>query len=132
MKVQSGKLIRQLSKLPDLQRGYLENAIAVSTEEGARVAKTLAPNTSGETRDNITTEYGDGGMTGAVVVIASDAPRAEKDRAYSIEHGRKKGSRGKTRGYHYVHRTRQFLSKKHRRRIKRAVSKAAREVSRGG
>lgn len=132
MKVQSAKLIRQLKKLPDVQRGYVQKAIATSTEEGARVAKTLAPNVTGETRDEITTEYSEGGMVGTVVVIASDAPREEKDRAYSIEHGRKNGDRGTTAGSHHVHRTRQYLGKKHRARIKRAVNKAAREVTNGG
>lgn len=128
----SKKLIRQLGDLPEATRGQLVKAIAKSTEEGARVARVLAPDTTGETRDGITTEYRDGGLTGEVVVVASDAPRAEKDRAYSIEHGRKKGSRGTTEGYHHVRRTRQYLGKKWQGRIKRAVNKAVKEVSRSG
>lgn len=132
MKVQSSKLIRQLSRLPDVQKGHIRRAIATSTEEGARVAKTLAPNVTGETCDEITTEYSQGGMVGTVVVIASDASRAEKDRAYSIEHGRKEGDRGTTQGSHHVYRTRQYLGKKHKRRISRAVRKAAKEVAGGG
>lgn len=132
MKVQSGKLIRQLKKLPDAQRAHIQKAIVTSTEEGARVAKTLAPNVTGDTRDEISTEYSEGGMVGTVVVIASDASREDKDRAYSIEHGRKKGARGKTQGSHHVHRTRQYLGKKWQGRIRRAVRKAAKEVARGG
>ena len=95
------------------------------------MARTLAPDRTGQTRRKISTEYSEGGMRGAVVVIPSDAPQAEKDRAYSIEHGRKRGDRGTTEGYHFVHRTRQYLGKKWRGRIKRAVSKAAKEVARG-
>lgn len=125
------KLIRQLGDLPEAQRKHLVKAIATSTEEGARVARTLAPDRTGQTRRKISTEYSEGGMRGAVVVIPSDAPQAEKDRAYSIEHGRKRGDRGTTEGYHFVHRTRQYLGKKWRGRIKRAVSKAAKEVARG-
>ncbi|MBY6138529.1 hypothetical protein KUV26_03695 [Leisingera daeponensis] len=132
MKVESTRLIRQLEKLPDAQRKHVTGAIQKSTEEGARVARVLAPDVTGETREQITTQYHDGGMVGEVVVIASDAPRAEKDRAYSIEHGRKRGDRGTTEGSHHVHRTRQYLGKKHRNRIKRAVKKAAKEVAGNG
>jgi len=126
------KLIRQMRQLPDAMRDNVRKAIRVSTEEGARVAKTLAPDQTGQTRDGITTEYKDGGMTGTVVVIDSAAARSEKDRAYSIEHGRKKGDRGTTEGYHFVHRTREFLKDKYRRRISRAINKAAKEVVTGG
>jgi len=131
MKIEGYKrLSRQLGKLPEAQRQHVVKAIAKSTEEGARVARTLSPDASGRTRDGITTEYRDGGLTGEVVVIASDAPQAEKDRAYSIEHGRKKGDRGTTEGYHHVSRTRSYLAKKWRGRIKRAINKAAKEVAR--
>lgn len=126
------KLIRQLGDLPEVTRGKVVKAIHTSTEEGARVARTLAPDTTGETRAGITTEYRDKGMTGEVVVIASDAPRPEKDRAYSIEHGRKQGNRGTTEGYHFVHRTKQYLGKKHRARIKRAIRNAVKEVASRG
>ncbi len=123
------KLMRQLGDLPNTTRVHVVKAITKSTEEGARVARTLAPQETGETRDRITTEYRDRGMTGEVVVIASSAPRDEKDKAYSIEHGRKKGDRGTTAGYLFVHRTRQYLGKKNAARIKRAIRKAVKEVA---
>lgn len=123
------KLARQLGSLPAATRANVAKAIAKSTEEGARVARTLAPSTTNETRDAITTEYSNHGLTGVVVVVASDTSREEKDKRYSIEHGRKKGDRGTTEGYHFVHRTRQYLGKKNRARIKRAIRKAVREVS---
>ncbi|MDE4059769.1 hypothetical protein [Phaeobacter gallaeciensis] len=130
MKVVGGKkLARQLGALPEVTRGHVVKAISRSTEEGARVARTLAPDATGETREGITTEYRDGGMTGEVVVVSSDAPRSEKDKRYSIEHGRKRGSRGTTQGYHFVHRTKQYLGKKNRARIKRAINKAVKEVA---
>ncbi len=133
MKIEGSKrLVRKLGALPEVQRAHLRKAIAKSAEEGARVARVLAPDTTGETRANITTEYRDDGLTGEVVVIDSSASRQEKDRAYSIEHGRKKGDRGTTEGYHYVHRTREYLGKRWKGRIKRAVNKAAKEVARNG
>lgn len=132
MKVDSSKLIRQMKQLPEVQRKHIRGAVQKGTEEAARVARVLAPDVTGETREQITTEYHDDGMVGEVVVIASDAPRAEKDKAYSIEHGRKKGDRGTTEGSHHVQRTRQFAGKKHRNRIKRAVNRAAKEVAGNG
>ncbi|NIZ63289.1 hypothetical protein DL239_20180 [Sedimentitalea sp. CY04] len=131
MKIESKKLIRQMRKLPDAQRGHLIKAIAKSTEEGASVTRVLAPDVTGETRDNITTQYRSGGMVGEVVVIDSGAPSDEKDRAYSIEHGRKEGDHGTTEGNHHVHRTRQYLGKRFKGRIRRAINKAAKEVARG-
>jgi hypothetical protein len=122
-------LIRQLRALPEVQRKHVAKAIRLNTEEGARVARTLAPNVTGQTRDSITAKISADGMRGEVVVIPSDAPRKNKDRAYSIEYGRKAGKRGQTVGYNYVWRTRQYLSKKFRGRIRRAVNKAAKEVA---
>lgn len=132
MKVDSLKLVRKMRKLPDVARVHLVKAIQLGTEEGARVAKTLAPNVTGETRGRITTEYHGGGLIGEVVVIPSDASRAEKDAAYAIEHGRKKGAHGTTEGFHYVRTTRQFLATKNKRRMLRAVKKAVKEVASGG
>ena len=131
MKVDSKKLIRQMRKLPGAQRAHIIKAVAKSAEEGASVARTLAPDTTGETRDAITTVYREGGMVAEVVVIDSDASQVDKNRAYSIEHGRKKGDYGTTEGYHHVHRTRQYLGKRFKGRIRRAINKAAKEVARG-
>lgn len=128
MKVESKKLLSQMRRLPDEQRAQLRKVIAKNTHEAAQVTRTLAPDVSGETRDNITVEFRDGGMTGEVVVIASDAPRAEKDRAYSIEHGRKAGDHGTTEGYHHVHQARQFTAKKFSGRVRRALNKAVRSL----
>lgn len=122
------KLIRQMRSLPKEARAAIGKAIRTSTEEGARVARTLAPVRSGETRDGITTEFSADGLLGVVVVIDSDAPRAKKDRAYSIEHGRQAGDRGTTVAAKFVRTTKQYLQKKHRARIKRAINKAAREA----
>lgn len=131
MKVEYKKTVKQMRKLPDVARGHLVKAVRLNTEEGARVARTLSYYATGETADKITTEYTNGGLTGTVVVIASGASRAEKDEAYSIEYGRKRGDRGTTEGGHAIWRTRQFLEKKFKGRIKRAMRKAVKEVSNG-
>lgn len=133
MKIErAGIAARKLRALPMAIRADVAKAIEAGTEEGARIARTLAPNQTGRTRAEIHTEYRDGGMVGEVVVIDSGAPRAEKDRAYSIEHGRKAGAHGTTEGYHFVKMTRAYMAKKNRARVKRAINKAVKRVSGNG
>lgn len=143
MRIDAKRLTRQLQRLPDALQENLRQAVYKSTEEAGRVIKVLAPNTTGQTKADIRTKYSPDGMVGTVVVIDSNAPRAEKDRAYSIEHGRKKDakistsggtalvSRGRTEGNHHVARARQYMGKRWHRRIRRAVRKAAKEVTGG-
>jgi hypothetical protein len=126
------KLIAKLGRLPDVQRAKVARAIALSTEEGARMARTLAPEDTGRTRAAISTKYAADGMAGEIVAIDPDAPRAEKDRAYAIHYGRKSGDRGTTEGALYMTRTRQYLGRKMRARISRAVKRAAKEVAGNG
>lgn len=132
MKVTGGKkLSRQLGRLPVHIRKHVSDAVKKSTEEGAKIARTLAPEDSGQTKSDIRTEYKDQGMTGIVVAIETSAPKAKKDRAYSIEHGRKKGASGTTEGSHHIWRTRQYMAKRVTARMKRAVNKAAKEAFSG-
>ncbi|MDJ0631099.1 MAG: hypothetical protein QNJ44_22770 [Rhodobacter sp.] len=128
----AAKLRRQLRALDPALRKHMPPAIRRGTEEGVRVAKILAPDVTGETKGKIRSEYKDEGMTGVVVAIESDATRAEKDKAYSIEHGRKKGQHGTTEGYHHLHQTRRYLAKKNKNRMRRATNKAVREAARRG
>lgn len=121
---------RKLKDLPKAERKYVSKAVKRSTDEGERVSTSLAPDVTHETKGNIYSEIRDEGMTGIVFAIRNDAPQEDKDRAYSIEHGRKKGIRGTTFGYHHMHRTRQYLGKKHRDRLKRAIRKAVKEAFR--
>lgn len=130
MRIEGGKKLRhQLKSLKGKARDHVVRAIARNTKEGVRVAKVLAPERTGQTKRDITARFYDGGMTGVVQAIDPDADRPAKDRAYSIEHGRKKGEHGTTAGAHHMHRTRQFLAKKHKRSIKSAVNRAAKEAA---
>jgi len=128
----SRRLIRKLKDLPDEVRVDLAKSIRTGTEEGARVARTLTPVASGKTREEITTRYADGGLTGIVEVIGPTADQADKDRAYSIEHGRQAGDRGTTEGSHHVRTTRSYLAKKNMARVSRAVRKAVKRVASSG
>lgn len=126
------KLIKKLGRLPEVQRAKLAKTIARTTEEGARVARALAPELTGKTRADITTTFSPDGLSGQIVAIDPGASRAEKDRAYSIHYGRKKGDRGTTEGALHMTRTRQYLGPKFRRRISAAVRRAAKEVAGNG
>lgn len=133
MKVQNpGKVATRLRKLGPAVERQMVKAIRRNTNEGVRVAKALAPDVTGETRRKIRAQFKEGGLIGEVVAIDSDAPRYEKDRAYSIEHGRKKGERGVTEGSHHMHRTRQHLAKKHKASLRRALRKGIKEASGNG
>ena len=133
MKVDGGnRLIRKLRELPKAQREHVAKAIERNTRQGVRVAKVLAPVKSGKTKSLIEARFADEGMTGIVEVVDPAAPRPLKDRQYSIEHGRKGGEHGTTEGAHFVRTTRQYLGKKHKASIARAVKKAAKEVAGNG
>jgi len=130
MRVEGGKkLRRQLSSLKGDARKHIVKAIAAGTNEGVRVARVLAPEKTGRTKQEIHAEFRDDGMTGIVEVIDPGADRADKDRAYSIEHGRKAGDHGTTPGSHHVHRTREYLAKKNKNRVKRAMRMAIKEAA---
>lgn len=125
------KLKRQLADIPDEVHSEVRKSILRTTTEAERVANTLAPDVTHETRGNIYSEISDRGMTGRVLAIPSDAPREDKDRAYAIEHGRKRGIRGTTEGYHFIHRTRQYIGKKHVQRVRAAIRRGLRRSVRG-
>jgi hypothetical protein len=123
------RLAKKLQKLPKEIRVDIVKAVKKNTAQGARIARVLAPNVSGETRDQITARYAAGGMVGIVEAIDPNATRDEKDRAYSIEYGRKKGVRGTTQGFEHMWQTRAYMAKRAKRSIARAVRKAVKRMA---
>lgn len=128
----ANKLVKQLKAVPEKSRVELKHTIWRNLELGARVANTLAPDVTGETRGNIHYELGRDGLSGQVIGIRSDAPQQDKDRAYSVEYGRKKGKRGTTSGYRFMWQTRVYLAKRFKNSVRRAVKKALRGAKNGG
>lgn len=122
-------MARKMQKLPKEIRTDVVKSVKRNTDQGARVARILAPVLSGETKAKILARFAAGGMVGIVEAIDPNAPRPEKDRAYSIEHGRKKGTRGETEGAHHIRQTRSYMAKRAKRSIARAVRKAAKRVA---
>ena len=122
-------LIRKLSQLQPKTRAMLQRTIQRNTEEGARVARALAPAKTGETKADIFTQYSLDGMKGSVE--AAQPTKEAQIRAKAIEFGRKSGIRGTTAPQPYIRPTQEFLGKKFGRSIRRAVKKAAREAMNG-
>jgi hypothetical protein len=120
--------MRKLKALPPRARGHIGTAMRRNVEEGERVATTLAPDATHETRGLIHGELRDDGLTGIILAIPNGAPQEDKDRQYSIEHGRKRGNRGTTPAFKYMWQTRLYLAKKFRGRIRRAVRKAIKDA----
>ena len=86
MKFTGGKrLARKLSQLPEASRNNLRKTIQRNTEEGARVARALAPMREGETKADIHTLYDLDGMKGSVEAAQPD--RESQIRAKAIEFG---------------------------------------------
>lgn len=125
------KLIRQLNDLPDAARERVRKAIAKSVDEGERLARTLAPDVTGETRSRITKALSEDGMWGIVIAANRKASKEIRDRQYAIEHGRKSGNRGVTYGYRFMKSTRLYLAKRFKGRIQRAIRQAAKDVTNG-
>ena len=124
------KLERQFKKLPKTARKRLQRTVQRHTEEGARVARALAPVKSGKTKTDIFTQYALDGMTGSVEAAQSN--KADQIRAMAIEGGREKGEHGTTDPHPYIGPTRRHLAKKFATSVKRAMRQAAKEVMNGG
>ena len=121
------KLVKQMRQMPRSVRTHVSKAIIKSTEEGAKVARTLVPVDSGELKSGIHTEYRNGGMTG----IVQAAQRGEQAKAYSVEFGRKQGDRGTTAAHPYIRTAQSYVATKNKGRINRAINAAAKEAFNG-
>jgi hypothetical protein len=125
------KLIRQMRKLPKAVRRNIVKTMERNTEEAARVARTLAPDVTGQTRDDIFTKYeyfADGLRTS---VEAAQPTKEAQQRALAIEFGRENGDHGTTPPQPYIRPAQGYLEKKHAASMKRAINKAAKETFRG-
>lgn len=132
MKVEGAKkLMRQLSQLPEAQRRHIAEMQKKSGQEAARVMGTLVPRAEGDLAESIDVKEHDGGMT--VVVTVGDDTKDGQIKARTVEGGRAVGSKGgEMAAQPFVGPTRSYLAKKHKARVKRAINKAAREVTQGG
>lgn len=126
------KLSGKLQRLPDATRRHVTDAIEKSAQEGARVARLLAPRgATGELQDSITYSLHDGGMT-ATITAGADTRRSQI-KANTVEGGRDANTRGgRMEPQKFIGPARAYLAKKHKARIARAVRRAAKEVGGNG
>lgn len=130
------KLKRTLRQAPRKVQDEARKAVVKSTVEGVRLAKTLAPNVTGRTRDTIYAKYSADRLVGSVE--AAPPTKDEQTRAKAIEFGRKKGAGGKQRtnrvdvpGQPFIQPTENYLEARHARRVARGIRKGIKDASRG-
>ena len=137
---------KALRDIPIKQRKYIFDAIRKSTNEGLRLAKTLAPRDTGDLINGIHRKIliDRGSRTRGFNIMASveaAPPDAESQiKALSIEFGRKytrtrryprrtgRKFSGFTEANPFMRRTQSIIGPKHKGRIRRAMNKAAKEV----
>lgn len=137
---------KALKDIPRKQRKYIFDAIRKSTNEGVRLAKTLAPRDTGDLINGIhrkieltrATRTEGGAIVASVEAAPPDAQSQIK--ALSVEFGRKytrtrryprrtgKKFSGTTEANPFMRRTQSIIGPKHKGRIRRAMNKAAKEV----
>ena len=141
MRVEAKGVINAFKQLPPKQRKYLFMAVRKSIYEGQRLAKTMAPKDTGDLANNIHVQFEvePNALVGSVEAAQSDA--ASQIKALSVEFGRqyKRGRRqpprsgkkftGKTAPNPFIQRTQSIIGPKHSARVRRAINKAARELS---
>lgn len=125
------KLIRQMRKLPKETRNNIMKTMKYNVEQAARLARTLAPDVTGQTRDDIFTKFRSN-FEGVIASVEAAQPTKEaQQRALAIEYGRENGDHGTTPPQPYIGPARSYLEKKHTASIRRAINKAARDTFRG-
>ncbi len=130
MKITGDKKLRaQLAALPVKSQHRIAQAVRRNTEEGARVARALAPVREGYTKGDIFTIYDPDGMRGSVE--AAGPTKDEQIKAGAIEFGRNRGERGTTEPQPYIRPAQEFVGRKFGRSIKRAVNRALKDATSG-
>lgn len=130
------KLKRTLRQAPGKIQNEARKAVRKSTVEGVNLARTLAPNVTGKTRDMIEAKYSADRLVGSVEAAPAEKEAQKKTRA--IEFGRKRGAGGKERTNRkdvpeqpYIRPTENYLEARHKRRVARGIRKGIKDASGG-
>lgn len=123
------KLIKQMRSVPVEVRTAVSAAIRKGTEETANIARTLAPEKTGETKQMIFTKYSADGMSASVE--AAPNSRDEQIKTRAIEFGRRRGNKGTTEPHSYIRRAQAYTAKKFKAAVKRAMNKALKDATNG-
>lgn len=145
------KLQKSLKKLPEKQMARIEKAIVKSCQEGAAMARTLAPKGRGKPDPELgrlvdgihyKIEHRDHLIIGSVE--AAPPTKEAQIKARAVEFGRKQGrvglgtrlkgtpsQTGTTKPHPFITRAQELLAEKHKRRIRSAISRSAKEALNG-
>lgn len=123
------KLKRTMKAVPLEVQSEVRRAVVKNLSEGVKVAKTLAPDVSGETKADIFAKYDADGLGGSIEAAPSD--KESQIRSKAIEFGRKQGDRGTTDPQPYIRPTQNYLEKRFKGRISRAIRKGVKAAGGG-
>ena len=118
------QLKRTMKVLPLEVQSEVRRAVVKNVSEGVKIARTLAPDVSGETKSEIFAKFDIDGLGGSIEAAQPDKESQIKSKA--IEFGREKGDRGTTDPQPFIRPTQEYLSKRFRGRISRAIGKGVR------
>lgn len=139
MKVEFEKLSASLKKYPRRQAKLIGDAVRTSTLEGVAKARAFAPSDTGALRQGIHAKFEIRKNSFVGSVEAAPATAKDQIKALSIEFGRQYTRRsrqpsrtgkkftGTTEPQSFIRATWLLLGRKHMRKIKRAINKAAKE-----
>lgn len=136
MRVESKRLQKSFSDLPNAYFKELEKMIRKSVSEGEKFMRLLAPVDKGELKSGISTQFGriEEGVAGsrkeifAGSIEAAASTKEDQTKAKAIELGRRKGERGTTVAFPYVRRTRDMVNRKYKGRVRRTFTKVKNQV----
>ena len=145
------KLSQSLKQLPDKQFARIEKAVVKSCQEGAALARTLAPKGRGKPDPELgrlvddihyKIERRDHLIIGSVEAAA--LTRDAQIKARAVEFGRTSGrvgtgtrlkgtpsQTGTTRPHPFLTRAQELMAEKHKRRIRSAIARSAKEALNG-
>lgn len=123
------RLKRTLRQAPARVQEEARKAVIKSTEEGVRIAQTLAPEVTGKTRSDIHAKYSADGLVGSVE--AAEPTKEAQIRAKAIEFGREKGNRGTTTPRPFIEPTALYLGARHKRRVAGGIRKGVKAAAGG-
>ena len=130
------KLQRQFRKIPKTVEARLVKSVRLNTERTARMARALAPVSTGELKNWIFTQYEEGGLVGSVE--AAPPTKDAQIKAISVEYGttdrktKKTGAnRGSTNAAPYMGIARKHTARKFQNSVKAAIRKGLKEATSG-
>ena len=123
------QLKRTMKAMPREVKNEVRLAVGKNLTEGVKIAKVLAPDVTGETKAGIFAKFDIDGLGGSIEAAQDD--KASQIEVKAKEFGRKNGDRGTTTPQPFIRPTQEYLGKRFRGRIARAINKGMKAASGG-